>query len=139
MRLRRNVHGRTGQAELLEPDGTLSEVLPLKVADEAGRTTLPQWLLEGVGVSRLLAPRASRSKPVTFADLLGFMYVWQWTIGQKIAGRSADRPCAPRQTLSELLFGMSTPELPALEAELSDVTATVQHLTQGCYHLSVSP
>ncbi|WP_133243338.1 hypothetical protein [Streptomyces scopuliridis] len=130
VRLRRNVRGRTGQVELLEPDGTLSEILPLKDSDETGRTTLSQWLLEAVGLSRLLATARRGSKPVAFADLLDFMYVRQLTIDQKIAGHSVDRPSALRQTLFELLFGMSTPELPALEAELSAVKATVRQLTQ---------
>ncbi|WP_416484502.1 hypothetical protein [Streptomyces sp. CL12] len=130
VRLRRSVRGRTGQVELLEPDGTLIEILPMKDTDETGRTTLSQWLLEAVGLSRLLATARRGSKPVAFTDLLDFMYVRQLTIDQKIAGHSADRPSALRQTLFELLFGLSTPELPALEAELRAVSATVRRLKQ---------
>lgn len=130
VRLRRSVRGTNRQVELLEPDGTLAEILPLKDSDEIGRTTLSQWLLEALSLSNLLGTARRASKPVTFNELLDFMYVRQATIDQKIAGYRAGRPSALRQTLFELLFGLATPELPALEAELRSVGTTIRELNQ---------
>ncbi|MEU2827482.1 hypothetical protein ABZ667_02250 [Streptomyces lavendulae] len=130
VRLRRSVRGATRQVELLEPDGTLTEILPLKDVDDTGRTTLSHWLMDALSLSNLLGTARRGKKPVTFNELLDFMYVRQSTIDQKIAGHRADRPSALRQTLFELLFGLSTPDLPALEAELRAVSDTIRQLNQ---------
>lgn len=110
--------------------------LPAMTA-EGGRESYGSWLIEQLGLPRLLVPSAptkpaeSSVQPVSIADYLRYCRLTQREIGADVLGSSTFFKDYKRRVVFGIYFGTYDEEIAKLQEQLREVESEMRSLRQG--------